>query len=127
MNVGFQGEPGAFSEEAILALLGRVETRGYRTFDELVAAVDKGEVSHGLLPCENTIAGPITRAYDSLAKYPSIHIVDQTIHQIEQCLIGLEGANIEGLERIASHPVALEQCNQFLSRHPHAEAMSVHD
>ena len=116
---GFQGEPGAFSEEAAQRLLGEVETRGYRTFETLVAAVDNGEVTHGLLPCENTIAGPIARAYDLLSEYASLAIVDETTHAIEQCLIGTAGSTIEGLDRVASHPVAIEQCRRFFARHPH--------
>lgn len=116
---GFQGEPGAFSEEAAQRLLGEVDTRGYRTFEALVAAVDSGEVTHGLLPCENTIAGPIARAYDLLSEYDSLTIVDETTHRIEQCLIGTVGATIEGLDRVASHAVAIEQCRRFFARHPH--------
>lgn len=118
MIAGFQGESGAFSEEAALALLGPVQTRGYRTFDELVRAVDTKEVALGILPCENTIAGPIARAYDLLSEFTNVGIVDETTHRVEQCLIGMREASIERLERVASHPVALEQCRSFLQRHP---------
>ena len=118
MIVGFQGEPGAFSEEAAFALLGPVQTRGYRTFEVLVAAVDAGAVTYGLLPCENTITGPVARAYDVLVEHPRVAIVDETTHRIEQCLIGVVGATTEGLKRVASHPVALEQCQRFLEQHP---------
>lgn len=119
MTAGFQGEPGAFSEEAVLQLLGPVQTRGYRTFDDLVRAVAVHDVDYGLLPCENTITGPIARAYDVLAAYREVAIVDETTHAIEQCLIGLPGARIDRIERVASHAVALEQCRNFFARHPH--------
>lgn len=118
MIVGYQGEPGAFSEEAVLRLMGPVETLGFRTFDELVSATASGEVAYGLLPCENTIAGPIARAYDVLAEHEQVVIVDETTHPIEQCLIALPGASIDALESVASHPVALEQCRRFFSEHP---------
>lgn len=116
--VGFQGEAGAFSEEAALELLGDCETRGFRTFDDLLHAVESGSIPFGLLPCENTIYGSITRNYDLLWAAPDVRIIDETTHPIEQCLIGLPNASLEKIERIASHPIALEQCRNFLSRHP---------
>jgi prephenate dehydratase len=116
---GFQGEPGAFSDEAAHALLGEsIETRGYGTFEDLLEALARGEVEHALLPCENTIAGSIARAYDLLLQYEDVAIVDETTHAIEQCLIAPKGATIDRLESVASHPVALEQCRLFLSAHP---------
>lgn len=119
MIAGYQGEPGAFSEEALLRLFGCVQTRGYRIFDDLVSAVASNDVEYGLLPCENTITGPIAHAYDVLARYDDVAIVDETTHAIEQCLIGVPGAGIEDLQRVASHSVAIEQCRRFLERHPH--------
>ena len=55
LTIGYQGEPGAFSEQAVHELLGDAEARGFTTFDDLVAAVDSGVVDHGLLPVENSI------------------------------------------------------------------------
>lgn len=127
MVIGFQGEPGAFSEEAALALLGQVETRGYPAFDDLLAAVAAAHVSHGLLPCENSIAGAITRAYDLLAEYPSVRIAGETVLRVEQCLIGLPDADVERLESVHSHPVALEQCRRFLAAHPHLHPQAAAD
>ena len=126
-NVGFQGAPGAFSEAAAVALLGAVPTRGYRSFDELVAAVDRADVEFALIPCENTIYGPIARTYDLLGSHSAVRIVDETTHRIEQCLIGLEDATVPALDRVVSHPVALEQCRAFLDAHPHVRAEAAED
>lgn len=115
MIVAFQGEPGAFSEEAVLALFGDVEPRGYADFDALVTAVDRGEIPYGLLPCENSIHGQIARAYDLLYAHPNVRIVDETVHRIVQNLIAVPGAALEAIRRVESHPVALEQCRRFLA------------
>lgn len=113
--VGFQGEAGAFSEEAALALFGDgTPCVGLHTFDELVEAVDDGVVEAGLIPCENVIYGSIARTYDLLALHPRVRIVDETVHPIVQTLIGLPGATLDGITRISSHPVAIEQCRTFL-------------
>jgi prephenate dehydratase len=128
MKVGFQGESGAFSEEAALALFGAgIETRGYADFDALVAAVDAGEVDRGLLPCENSIYGSIARAYDLLYAHERVTIVDETRLNVEQCLIGVPGAGAEGIERVLSHPVALEQCRAFLAQRPGVRAEAAED
>jgi prephenate dehydratase len=119
MPIGFQGEPGAFSDEAARALFGEtVSTEGYASFDALVGAVRDGEADYGLLPCENTIHGSIARAYDLLYATPEVRIVDETTHRIEQTLVGSNGATLASIEVIASHPVAIEQCRAFLARHP---------
>jgi prephenate dehydratase len=127
MIVGFQGEPGAFSEEAATGLFGPVETRGYLNFDALVEAVDRAEVPFGLLPCENSIHGPVTRPYDLLYAHPRVRIVDETVHRIVQTLIGPPGAALEAIRRVESHPVALEQCRKFLAAMPEVEVVPVAD
>lgn len=118
MIVGYQGEPGAFSEAAALTLFGETETRGYADFDALVAAVDAGEVDCALLPCENSIHGSIARSYDLLLAHPRVHVVDETTHRIVQALVGVPGATLGDVRSVASHPVALEQCRAFLSSLP---------
>jgi prephenate dehydratase len=127
MIVGFQGEPGAFSEEAACALFGAVETRGYPTFDALVEAVECGELPCALLPCENSIHGPVARAYDLLYAHPHVRIVDETVHRIVQALIGVPGARLEDVRRVESHPVALEQCRRFLAGLAGIEVCAVAD
>ena len=127
MRVGFQGEDGAFSEEAVHALLGSLETQGYPTFDALVEAVEGGEVDRGLLPCENSIHGAVSRAYDLLYAHPAVRIIDETVHRIVQSLIGLPGARVAQLRRIDSHPVALEQCRRFLGELHGVEIVPVAD
>ncbi len=127
MIVGYQGEPGAFSEEAATELFGPVKVRGYASFDLLVDAVGAARVNFGLLPCENSIHGPVARAYDLLYAHPDVRIVDETVHRIVQALIGLPDARLEDIRRVESHPVALEQCRRFLATLPDAEVVPVGD
>ena len=126
-TVGFQGESGAFSEEAARALLGDVTCTGYPTFEELVAAVDRTEVATGVIPCENAIHGPIARTYDLLAAHPHVRIIDEAVHAIAQQLIGIPGATLDAVRTVRSHPVALEQCRIFLSTLPGAAVEPVND
>ena len=127
MRVGYQGEPGAFSEEAIVALFGEVPAQGFFDFDALVDAVDRGAVDVGLLPCENSLFGSIARSYDLLFEHPGVTIAAETVHPVVQCLIGMPGAGAGTLESIASHPVALEQCRTFLATLPRVTVVPAAD
>jgi prephenate dehydratase len=117
-SVGFQGEPGAFSEEAASELVAGARTQGYKTFDALIAAVDGGIVDAALLPIENSISGQIAANYDLLWKHPALSIVDETVYRVVQTLIGVAGASLDAIVEVRSHPVALDQCNGLFAAHP---------
>ena len=116
--IGFQGEPGAFSEEAAGALVPGASTRGYRIFAMLIDAVASGEVDAALLPIENSISGQIAGNYDLLWNHPELAIVDETVFRVVQSLIALPGTRIEDITEVRSHPVALEQCGRLFAAHP---------
>ncbi len=107
-----------------MELFGDAIAIGYESFESLVASVDSCDVDYALLPCENSIHGSIARAYDLLLQHPRIAIVDETTFRIEQALIGVPGSNLAGVRRIASHPVALEQCRRFLASLPNVRVAS---
>lgn len=126
-RIAFQGEPGAFSEEAVRALFGdSVEAVPLSDFRAVGDAVAGGDVDAGLLPVENTIAGSVAAAYDVLAELP-LRVVAEVTRPIRQCLLGVPGARVDGLQRVLSHPVALAQCTDFLRAHPYMEAIAVRD
>lgn len=116
--VGFQGEPGAFSDEAAHLLVADTQTRGYRTFDDVVAAVDTGDVDYGLLPVENSIYGAIARSYDLLWEYAALRVVDEIVFPVVQNLIGTPDATLGDVAEVRSHPVALEQVRRLFAAHP---------
>jgi len=127
MIVGFQGEPGAFSDAAARRLRPGAETRGYLSFDTLVAAVDGGEIDAALLPVENSIAGSIARSYDLLWDYGNLHAVAETAFPVEMNLIGTPDADERNVREIRSHPVALEQIHRFAGTHPSWKRVAVAD
>lgn len=125
--VAFQGEPGAFSEEAARHLLGdAISTLPRRSFEEVRAAVVGGEADLGLLPVENSVAGTVVGAYDALAR-GGVRVVDEVVRPIRHFLLAVSGASEEGLWRVLSHPVALAQCTRYLRSRPEVEAVAVHD
>jgi prephenate dehydratase len=127
VSVGFQGEPGAFSDEAAHLLVAQAQTHGYPTFDELVAGVDRGDIDYALLPVENSIYGAISRSYDLLWDYPALRIVDEIVFPVVQNLIGTLDARIDDIVEVRSHPVALEQVRRLFAEHPRWRRIVVDD
>ncbi len=127
MRVAFQGEPGAFSEAAAIQLLGGAITTVPRsTFDAAFRAIDEGAADALLAPVENTLAGSVVRVYDLLLQ-SRLAIVAETILPIEHHLIGVPGASLAGLRSVASHPMALAQCERFFSSHPQLKRVPAED
>lgn len=126
-RVAFQGELGAFSDEAAHAWFGDgVETLPCREFRDVVAAVKSGEATHGVLPVENTLVGSVGPALDALIE-TDLEIVGEVVRPIRHCLLARSGATVAGLKKVLSHPVALGQVQRFLVEHPSLEAVAVHD
>src|SRR6476660_6224977 len=118
LRVAFQGEFGAFSEAAAIQLLGEnIITVPRPTFDSAFRAIDEGAADALLAPVENSLAGSVVRVYDLLVE-SNLEIVAETVLPIELHLIGCAGATLEGLRSVASHPMALAQCERFFLAHP---------
>lgn len=126
-TVAFQGELGAYSEEAVFRFFGEdAAPVPRRDFQEVGDAVACGDVEWGLLPIENTIAGSVVGSYDVLAT-ANVRVVGEVVIPIHHCLLGMPGATLDGLRRIESHPVALAQCARFLQALSGVEALAVYD
>lgn len=117
-RVAFQGERGAFSEEAAAGLLGAgVALVPRPTFEALFAALDEGAADALMVPLENSLMGSVYRCYDLLLERP-LYIVAEVVRHITHHLIGCEGAAVEALRVVESHPAALAQCEHFFTEHP---------
>src|SRR5229473_1476868 len=127
MRVAFQGEPGAFSEAAAIQLLGDAITTVPRaTFDAAFRAVPECVADALLVPVENSLAGSVVRVYDLLLE-SDLGIVAETILPIEHHLIGCPGATLDDIRSVASHPMALAQCEKFFLAHPHLKRVPAED
>jgi prephenate dehydratase len=126
-RVAFQGEPGAFSEEAAVKLLGaEIETVPRATFEAMFAAIADGAADLVLAPVENSLAGSVYRCYDLLLE-SKLNITAEVILPIAHNLIGPPGATIERVRFVQSHPVALAQCTRFFETHPQITRVAAED
>jgi prephenate dehydratase len=119
IHVAFQGEFGAFSEQALRQIWGDTAVPLPRhTFVDVARAVAHGEAERGVLPVHNAIVGEIHASLAALAEVPELIIVGETTVVIKPMLLALPGVTLGDITRVASHPAALGQCRRFLSQHP---------
>ncbi|HEY4951122.1 MAG TPA: prephenate dehydratase [Candidatus Acidoferrales bacterium] len=126
-RIAFQGERGAFSEEAALKLLGGgIVLVPCPTFDATFSAIRNQVADYVLAPMENSLAGSVHRSFDLLVE-SGLHIVGEVIIPIVHNLIGVRGATLESIASVESHPVALAQCEQFFIVHPRLKRIPAED
>jgi prephenate dehydratase len=112
--VAYQGEPGAFSEQAARAFFSKdVETKPVATFRDVFRFVEGGRLRAGIIPIENSLVGSVHENYDLLLRH-RLYIVGEIKLRIEQHLMALPGVSLRRLRFVYSHPQALGQCEQFL-------------
>jgi prephenate dehydratase len=116
LTVAFQGEHGAYSEQAARQQFGNgVVTLPCRGFSDIFAALQYGTADHGMLPVENSLAGAVVPAYDLLVNH-DLHVQAEVILRVEHCLMAAPGATLHTVRRARSHYQALGQCEQTLKR-----------
>jgi len=126
-RVAFQGERGAFSEEAAVKLLGEEVALVPRpTFEAAFSAIKDGVADFILAPIENSLAGSVHRSFDLLVDSP-LNILAEVVIPIAHNLIAAPGAKFEGIAVVESHPVALAQCELFFSAHPRLKRIATED
>lgn len=124
--VAFQGELGAYGEEAIRSLFGtEAEPYPCKSFQDAFAAVSGGKVDRALTPVENSMAGSINDVYDLLRQH-DLFVGGEVLHPVNHALLALPGQKLAEIKRVISHPQALAQCDRFL-RELGAEVVATYD
>lgn len=113
-RVLYQGEPGAYAQEAADRFFGKNCTmKNAPLWEDIFIALRDGEADYGVLPIENSSTGAINQVYDLLAKYGAYIVGEQTI-RVEHCLMAPPGACLDDIELVCSHEQGLFQCEAFL-------------
>jgi len=124
LKIGYQGTDGAYSQQAVMSHFSSrandLDTFGFETFREVVEAVESEELDYGVLPIENTTAGSINDTYDLLNR-GNLSIVGEEVVSVQHCLVALGDVPIENIRRILSHPQAIAQCMNYLSKLRHCK------
>jgi arogenate/prephenate dehydratase len=130
LRVAYQGEPGAYSEQASIDFFARqaksaidsdapvrkCEYVPCPSFAFVFDALDSGNVDRVVLPIENSLAGTIHANLDLILRYPSIHIVGEHDFRVRHCLLALPGSTLADVKVVRSHFMALAQCTVYLAK-----------
>jgi len=117
-TVAFQGERGAFSEDACFKCFGEgVKTQAFPDFQSVFEAVEHDKVTHGVVPVENSTEGSVAQVNDLLLDH-DLTISGEIIVSIKHCLMAYDDATVETIKEVLSHPQALGQCRKFLANYP---------
>ncbi|MGO9533409.1 MAG: 3-deoxy-7-phosphoheptulonate synthase [Syntrophobacteraceae bacterium] len=116
--VAYSGVPGSFSHKACMQFFGsEVPLRNSSSFREVFELVDSEQAAFGVVPVENSLTGSIHENYDLLLEY-ELKTVGELTLRIKHNLLGQANAQIDGLERIYSHPQVFQQCREYLGKNP---------
>ena len=127
MIVAFQGELGAYSEEAVRHAFSPAELQPTATFEDIFAAVEAGEADRAVVPIENTVFGSVHVNYDHLQAH-DVEIVGEVHLRIRHHLLAPAEASLQTLRTVRSHPQALGQCRTWLREHlPDATTEPMYD
>ncbi len=127
LKIAFQGEHGAFSEEAARKLAGPApETIPCPRFLDAFQMVARGDADAAIIPIENTLHGSVHENYDHLLAHELV-IAAETQVRIVHNLIAAPGVPFRQIRRAYSHPVALNQCLDFFEAHPEIEKATFYD
>jgi prephenate dehydratase len=116
-RVAFQGEPGAFSEEAVLSFFAEPEPIPVPTWRAVFEAVQHGDAEAGVAAIENSLAGTIRETYDLLGEF-DLQIVGAVSVPVRLALLALPAEALDTIERVYSHAQALAQADEFLRTRP---------
>lgn len=120
-RVLYQGEPGAYAEEAAVRFFGEdCDRKALPKWEAVLDALMKNEADYGVLPIENSSTGSINQVYDLLAKTGAYIVGEQTV-KVDHCLMAPRGAGLETIRQVCSHEQGLFQCEEYLKAHPQWE------
>ncbi len=126
MKVAYQGEPGAFSEDAVRTVFEGAEPLPCDTVRLVFSRVTSGEARFGVVPLENSQAGSVNETYDLLLHSSLVKIAGEVVVRVDHALLAPAGARLEGIRKVYSHWQALAQSEDFLAAH-RIEMVPVHD
>ncbi len=131
VQVAFQGEPGAYSEQALFQFFQQgqgdtiyfkeqfngLEPFSCKDFRTMFESVQRGQVAFAVVPLENSLAGSIMENHDLLTEYPDLCICAETRLRVSHTLIAAKGSKFQQIRQVRSHPQALSQSSHFLEQH----------
>jgi prephenate dehydratase len=116
-RVAYQGERGAFSEEAVLAYFASPVALAVPSWRSVFESIADGSVDSGVVAIENSLGGSIRETYDLLYEF-GLSITGEVTVPVRLALMALPGQTLDDIERVYSHPQGIAQADEFLRTRP---------
>ena len=118
MKIAIQGYQGSFHHIVAEQYFGKdTELLTCDTFREVARKTKSGEAAYGIMAVENSIAGTIIANY-GLLQEAGVQVAGEVYLHVVQNLMALPGTTLDDITEVESHPMALQQCHNFLDTHP---------
>ncbi|NOZ12600.1 MAG: bifunctional chorismate mutase/prephenate dehydratase [Acidobacteria bacterium] len=114
--LGFQGEHGANSETAALRFTENAAIIPMESFADIFDGVEAGYLDFGIVPVENSLGGMVSRVNELMATR-NVYVVGEELLPVHHFLLALPETDYRDIRVVVSHPQALAQCREFLTRH----------
>lgn len=118
--IGVSGVRGSFSEEAARTHMHRAGLKNAKiayltSVENVLAALEKSEITTGVFPIENSNGGIVIEAVHAMSKH---NFTIKKIFEIDihMNLMVKKGVTADKIKRIVSHDQALKQCRMYLKR-----------
>ncbi|MBI1330672.1 MAG: prephenate dehydratase [Alphaproteobacteria bacterium] len=112
-KIAFQGEPGAFGNQAAREAVPHAQAIPKPTFEDAVEAVRSGETDLAIIPIENSLHGRIADIHHMLPD-AGLYIVGEHFLPIHLQLLGIKGASLADVKQLYSQGPALGQCRKII-------------
>lgn len=126
-RVAIQGQVGSFHHTVTDRWFKDYELVCQDTFHGVFDALANKQADQAVVAVENSLYGSIADVYDLLLKY-KYPIVGELVEHIHLQLMAKDGAKLSDITEVYSHPVALNQCREWLEENlADAEIIEHHD
>lgn len=120
MKIGVMGAKGSFSEEAGRTYAQKVGLKRFTlaylvSAENVLSALENGEIDLGVFPIENSNGGIVLEAVHAMARH---NFTIKKIFEIDvhHCLLVKKGVTADKVKVITSHDQAIKQCRMYLKR-----------
>lgn len=129
IKIAIQGIESSFHHLAVQKLFpdNNITLLPCDSFNKVTRTITDFSADFGVIAIENSIAGSILPNY-TLIDREDLQILEEVYLNIDMFLMVLEGETLHTINEIRSHPVALQQCKDYLMRvQPHCKIVEGKD
>jgi prephenate dehydratase len=114
-KIAYQGVKGAYSEQACISAYPEYIPIACDTFQEAMWMTESGTAELAMIPLENSTAGRVEEIYRLIPRM-KLHVIAEHFEPVTHCLIGTKASTLETIKSVASHPQALAQCHNNITK-----------